>query len=290
MTTSGDFSAGYLRRLRANWPPAAAAGRGGHARPDREQVAGAGHRPRPDPCRGGAEGGRGDRPLRAVRLRCLRSLPDALAADTRGELGDLRVCARLVAPRCSGRRQLVPGRLPMESMGADGGGGLPGGRGMPARAAGVAGRRSGAPGGGAAARDGRPAQDGAAAAAHRRALPLGRAVRPGSVVRHPVAARLHPADAGGAAHRRGGVAAVVWLPRAAAVLAVAGTVLIGLIGVVSGLQWLWSPAIRAGRAVERLHDRLLRRGAARRRDHPGCSPGWRGSRWSRSAACSPPGC
>ena len=38
-----------------------------------------------------------------------------------------------------------------------------------------------------------------------------------------------------------GVAAVVWLPRAAAVLAVAGTVLIGLIGVVSGLQWLWSP-------------------------------------------------
>ena len=38
-----------------------------------------------------------------------------------------------------------------------------------------------------------------------------------------------------------GVAAVVWLPRAAAVLAVVGTVLIGLIGVVSGLQWLWSP-------------------------------------------------
>ena len=38
-----------------------------------------------------------------------------------------------------------------------------------------------------------------------------------------------------------GVAAVVWLPRAAAVLAVAGTVLIGLIGVVSGVQWLWDP-------------------------------------------------
>ncbi len=64
-----------------------------------------------------------------------------------------------------------------------------------------------------------------------------------------------------------GVAAVVWLPRAAAVLAVAGTVLIGLVGVVSGVQWLWDPGIRAGRAVERLHGRLLRRGAARRRDH-----------------------
>ena len=38
-----------------------------------------------------------------------------------------------------------------------------------------------------------------------------------------------------------GVAAVVWLPRAAAVLAVAGTVLIGLIGVLSGVQWLWDP-------------------------------------------------
>jgi signal transduction histidine kinase len=38
-----------------------------------------------------------------------------------------------------------------------------------------------------------------------------------------------------------GVAAVVWLPRAAAVLAVVGTVLIGLIGVVSGVQWLWDP-------------------------------------------------
>ena len=38
-----------------------------------------------------------------------------------------------------------------------------------------------------------------------------------------------------------GVAAVVWLPRAAAVLAVAGTVLIGIIGVVSGVQWLWDP-------------------------------------------------
>jgi hypothetical protein len=38
-----------------------------------------------------------------------------------------------------------------------------------------------------------------------------------------------------------GVAAVVWLPRAAAVLAVAGTVLIGLVGVVSGVQWLWHP-------------------------------------------------
>ena len=59
-----------------------------------------------------------------------------------------------------------------------------------------------------------------------------------------------------------GVAAVVWLPRAAAVLAVVGTVLIGLIGVLSGVQWLWDPAIRAGRAVERLHGRLLRRGAA----------------------------
>jgi signal transduction histidine kinase len=38
-----------------------------------------------------------------------------------------------------------------------------------------------------------------------------------------------------------GVAAVVWLPRAAAVLAVVGTVLIGLIGVLSGVQWLWDP-------------------------------------------------
>ncbi|HEX4287959.1 MAG TPA: histidine kinase [Trebonia sp.] len=38
-----------------------------------------------------------------------------------------------------------------------------------------------------------------------------------------------------------GVAVVVWLPRAAAVLAVAGTVLIGLVGVVSGVQWLWHP-------------------------------------------------
>jgi signal transduction histidine kinase len=38
-----------------------------------------------------------------------------------------------------------------------------------------------------------------------------------------------------------GVAAVIWLPRAAAVLAVAGTVLIGLIGVVTGVQWLWDP-------------------------------------------------
>jgi signal transduction histidine kinase len=38
-----------------------------------------------------------------------------------------------------------------------------------------------------------------------------------------------------------GVAAVVWLPRAAAVLAVAGTVLIGLVGVVSGVQWLLDP-------------------------------------------------
>jgi signal transduction histidine kinase len=38
-----------------------------------------------------------------------------------------------------------------------------------------------------------------------------------------------------------GVAAVVWLPRAAAVLAVVGAVLIGLIGVLSGVQWLWDP-------------------------------------------------
>jgi signal transduction histidine kinase len=38
-----------------------------------------------------------------------------------------------------------------------------------------------------------------------------------------------------------GVAAVVWLPRAAAVLAVVGTVLIGLIGVLSGVLWLWEP-------------------------------------------------
>jgi signal transduction histidine kinase len=37
------------------------------------------------------------------------------------------------------------------------------------------------------------------------------------------------------------VAAVVWLPRAAAVLAVVGAVLIGLIGVLSGVQWLWDP-------------------------------------------------
>jgi signal transduction histidine kinase len=38
-----------------------------------------------------------------------------------------------------------------------------------------------------------------------------------------------------------GVAAVVWLPRVAAVLAVAGAVLIGLIGVLAGVQWLWDP-------------------------------------------------
>jgi signal transduction histidine kinase len=38
-----------------------------------------------------------------------------------------------------------------------------------------------------------------------------------------------------------GVAAVAWLPRAAAVLAVVGTVLIGLVGVLSGVQWLWDP-------------------------------------------------
>jgi signal transduction histidine kinase len=38
-----------------------------------------------------------------------------------------------------------------------------------------------------------------------------------------------------------GVVAVIWLPRAAAVLAVVGTVLIGLIGVLSGLLWLWQP-------------------------------------------------
>ena len=76
-----------------------------------------------------------------------------------------------------------------------------------------------------------------------------------------------------------GVAAVVWLPRAAAVLAVAGTVLIGLIGVIVRGAVALGSRIRAGRAVERLHGRLLRRGAARRRDHPGCSPGWRGSRW-----------
>jgi signal transduction histidine kinase len=38
-----------------------------------------------------------------------------------------------------------------------------------------------------------------------------------------------------------GVAAVVWLPRAAAVLAVVGAVLIGLIGVLAGVQWLWDP-------------------------------------------------
>jgi signal transduction histidine kinase len=38
-----------------------------------------------------------------------------------------------------------------------------------------------------------------------------------------------------------GVGAVVWLPRAAAVLAVVGAVLIGLVGVLSGVQWLWDP-------------------------------------------------
>ena len=38
-----------------------------------------------------------------------------------------------------------------------------------------------------------------------------------------------------------GVAAVVWLPRAAAVLAVAGIVLIGLIGAFAGVQWLRDP-------------------------------------------------
>ncbi len=37
------------------------------------------------------------------------------------------------------------------------------------------------------------------------------------------------------------VAAVVWLPRAAALLAVAGTVLFGLIGVLSGVQWIADP-------------------------------------------------
>jgi signal transduction histidine kinase len=40
-----------------------------------------------------------------------------------------------------------------------------------------------------------------------------------------------------------GVAMVMWLPRAAAVLAVAGTVLIGLIGVVSAVQWIVHPAM-----------------------------------------------
>ena len=40
-----------------------------------------------------------------------------------------------------------------------------------------------------------------------------------------------------------GVATVMWLPRAAAVLAVAGTVLIGLIGVVSVVQWIVHPAM-----------------------------------------------
>jgi len=40
-----------------------------------------------------------------------------------------------------------------------------------------------------------------------------------------------------------GVAAVLWLPRAAAVLAVAGTVLLGLVGVLSGVQWITHPAM-----------------------------------------------
>jgi signal transduction histidine kinase len=40
-----------------------------------------------------------------------------------------------------------------------------------------------------------------------------------------------------------GVATVLWLPRAAAVLAVAGTVLLGLIGVLSGVQWITHPAM-----------------------------------------------
>src|SRR6202034_4437104 len=43
-----------------------------------------------------------------------------------------------------------------------------------------------------------------------------------------------------------GAAAVVWLPRAAAVLAVVGAVLIGLIGVLSGGQWLWDPRSAPG--------------------------------------------
>jgi signal transduction histidine kinase len=38
-----------------------------------------------------------------------------------------------------------------------------------------------------------------------------------------------------------GVGAVVWLPRAAATIAVAGTVLLGLSGVAWGTQWLWHP-------------------------------------------------
>jgi signal transduction histidine kinase len=51
-----------------------------------------------------------------------------------------------------------------------------------------------------------------------------------------------------------GVAVVIWLPRAAAVLAVVGTVLIGLIGVLSGLLWLWQrgpvpAAARIGEAI-----------------------------------------
>ena len=76
-----------------------------------------------------------------------------------------------------------------------------------------------------------------------------------------------------------GVAAVVWLPRAAAVLAVVGTVLIGLIGVLSGLLWLWRSRTprRWGRGAARRSASTARcRSTA---GSPGCLPGWRESRW-----------
>jgi signal transduction histidine kinase len=41
----------------------------------------------------------------------------------------------------------------------------------------------------------------------------------------------------------GGVAAVVWLPRAAAVLAVVGITLLGVIGILTGIQWLFDPRL-----------------------------------------------
>ena len=59
------------------------------------------------------------------------------------------------------------------------------------------------------------------------------------MVRQPGAGRLPPLVLVAVLIFAAAVAAVMWLPRAAAVLAVAGIVLFGLVGVVGGVQWLW---------------------------------------------------
>ena len=86
-----------------------------------------------------------------------------------------------------------------------------------------------------------------------------------------------------------GVAAVVWLPRAAAVLAVVGIVLIGLVGVLQGVLRIWDPGVVA------VGPWAVMRSASTARCHLTAGelsylPGWRESRWLRSAVCSPPGC